>query len=179
MLYFNLFITFLMIGMFSFGGGYAIIPIIEREVLSHGWMSSQEFVDVIALAGMSPGPIATNSAVFVGYQIAGIPGAVISVIGIIIPSLIIILLIASFFSKIHNHSLVNSAFYGLKPIIAGLIIYSSIRFALSNNMLANFSMHTIGLFGIFLFSLFSLIKLKKHPVYVIFMSGLIGIAFYG
>jgi chromate transporter len=179
MLFFELFLTFLMIGSFSFGGGYAIIPVIEHEVLSHGWMTTQEFIDVIAIAGMSPGPVATNSAVLVGFNIAGIPGAIVSVLGMVLPSMIIILLIAGIFYKIHNHPLVFSAFYGLKPIITALIIYSSIRFALSNNMVHTISWHTISLFCIFAGALYALMKLKKHPIYVILMSGLVGIALYG
>lgn len=178
MILLELFTTFLLIGLFSFGGGYAIIPIIEREVVSHGWMTSQEIIDVIAVAGMSPGPIATNSAVFIGFQIAGFPGAIFSVLGMIIPPLIIVLLIASFFYKIHDHFLVNSAFYGLKPIIAGLIIFSSIRFAISNQMIQDLSWYTISLFAIFAVSLFALIKIKLHPLIIIIASGLVGIVLY-
>ena len=178
MILLELFKTFLFIGLFSFGGGYAIIPIIEREVVSQGWMTSQEMIDVIAVAGMSPGPIATNSAVFIGFQIAGFPGAISAVLGMIIPPLVIVLLIASFFYKIHRHHLVKSIFYGLKPIIAGLIIFSSIRFAISNQMMQGISWYTVSLFSIFAVSLFALMKFKVHPLFIIIASGLVGIAFY-
>lgn len=98
MILIDLFLTFFKIGLVSFGGGYAMIPVIEAEVVSkHDWMTTQEFTDVIAVASMSPGPIATNSAIFIGYNTAGLPGAIFSTIGSVLPSLIIILIIAMFF----------------------------------------------------------------------------------
>lgn len=169
-----------MIGFVSFGGGYAMIPVIKEEVVyHHGWMSPQVFTDVIAVAGMSPGPIATNTSIFVGYQVAGLPGAIISAIGMTLPSLIIILVVASFFYKVYKNKLVKSAFYGLRPIITGLIFYAAITFAVENGLVSSFSWHTFSLLAIFAGSLFALIKLKTHPILVILVSGLVGIAFYG
>src|SRR4051812_515512 len=107
----SLFITFFVIGFVSFGGGYAIIPVIEHEALRHGWMTSQQLIDIIAIAGMSPGPIATNTAVFIGFQTAGLWGAVISAIAITLPSIMIVFLIAMFFYKINDMPMVQSAFY--------------------------------------------------------------------
>lgn len=91
MILFELFWMFLLIGFVSFGGGYAMIPIIEIEVIKKGWMTTQEFTDVIAVAGMSPGPIATNSAIFVGYQVEGITGAIAAGLGMVIPSLLLVI----------------------------------------------------------------------------------------
>ncbi|OLO38035.1 chromate transporter [Alkalihalophilus pseudofirmus] len=178
MLLLELFKTFFVIGLVSFGGGYAMIPVIEREVTSRGWMTTQEFTDIIAIAGMSPGPIATNSAVFVGYQTAGIAGAVFSALGMILPSLIIILIVATFFYKSSKNRIVQSAFYGLRPSIVGLIIFAAIKFANSNHLIGSLTFYTLSLLGIFILSLYALIRLHVHPAYVIILSGLIGIALY-
>lgn len=167
-----------MIGFVSFGGGYAMIPVIEREVSQHGWMTTQEFTDVIAVAGMSPGPIATNSAIFVGYQTAGFSGAVASALGMVIPSLLIILVIATFFFKFNELRLVKAAFYGLRPIITGLIIYAALNFAISNNVIGEVSFQTISLLIIFGLSFFALMKLRMHPLYVIALAGLFGVVLY-
>ncbi len=174
----ELFITFIMIGSVSFGGGYAMIPLIEFEVTSKGWMTVQELTNVIAIAGMSPGPIATNSAIFVGYQTAALPGAIVSALGMITPSLVFVVLIASFFYKIHQNILVKSAFYGLRPIITGLIIYAALRFAISNGMTASFSPHVISMVIITAVSLFVMLRFRTHPAYVILMSGLVGVVLY-
>jgi chromate transporter len=131
----DLFFTFLLIGSVSFGGGYAMLPVIEHQVVDlHNWMTIKQFTDVIAVAGMSPGPIATNSAIFIGYKLAGLPGALISMAGMILPSLAIILVVAAFFYKVHDHHIVKSAFYGLRPIITGLIFYAALKFAVSNRI---------------------------------------------
>jgi chromate transporter len=91
MIYLSLLITFFKIGLFSFGGGYAMIPMIEREIESHGWLSPAEFIDIIAIAEMTPGPIAVNSATFVGFKTAGILGGLFATLGVALPSLLLIL----------------------------------------------------------------------------------------
>lgn len=174
----ELFYVFLMIGAVSFGGGYAMIPLIEHEVTSRGWMTTQALTDVIAVAGMSPGPIATNSAIFVGYQVSGIFGAIVSALGMILPSLLIVMLVASFFYKIDQNKLVQSAFYGLRPVITGLIVYAAIRFALSNEVIGEMNWHTISMMAITAGALFSLLKFRTHPLIVIIISGLVGVALY-
>nr|WP_275411189.1 chromate transporter [Bacillus sp. B15-48] len=174
-----MFYTFLMIGFVSFGGGYAMIPVIEMEVSKHGWMTTQELTDVIAIAGMSPGPIATNSAVIVGYTTAGLLGAVVSALGMVLPSLFLILLIATFFYRFSSNQTVQSMFYGLRPVVTGLIIYAAIKFALTNDVLSfTPSLHMGSLLVIFTLSLFALTKLNWHPVFVIILSGLVGVALY-
>ena len=95
----ELFITFLKIGFMSFGGGYAMIPIIQHEVEQHAWMTTEHFAQSVAVAGMAPGPIATNTATLIGYKADGIVGAIISTIGMVLPSLVIVLIISSFFYK--------------------------------------------------------------------------------
>jgi chromate transporter len=174
----HLFWLFFKVGCLSFGGGYAIIPILEREVTELGWMRHQEFTNAIAVAAMAPGPVANNAAVFIGYQQAGILGVIVSVAGIILPSLILLLLAAAFLYRIYQNGMVNAIFYGLKPVIMGLIAYAALRLGISNHIIGSISLHSLGLFFIFAFSLLALLKLRWHPVGVLLCSGLLGIVFY-
>lgn len=184
MILWKLFTTFLVIGAVSFGGGYSMIPVIEREVVwNHGWMSLPAFTDVIAVSGMSPGPIATNSAIFVGYRMAGVPGAIISTLGMVLPSLIMIVVVAAFFYKMKDSQFVKKGFYGLRPIITGLIFYAAIKFAIGNGVIPvnadGVNWETFGFIVIFGGSLLALIRYKVHPVTVIIVAGLTGAALFG
>jgi chromate transporter len=179
MLLLSLFLTFFLIGFVSFGGGYGMIPIIQAEAVNHHrWLTNTEFTDVIAIAGMSPGPIATNSAIIIGSGAAGFWGAVVSAVGMVLPSMMIILVIGMVFYKIQQNHLVKSAFYGLRPIITGLIVYSALIFAFHNGMVSSLSWHTWSQIIIFAGSLGALLFFRLHPVYVILLSGLVGIAIY-
>lgn len=176
----ELFSTFFLIGLFSFGGGYAIIPVIQTEVVErHGWMTAQQFSDIVAVAGMSPGPIATNSAIFVGYHQSGVMGAIVSAAGMVMPSLLLILAIGAVFYKFHKNFFVRSAFYGLRSVITALIVYAAILFAASNGFFASWSWHSASIVLIFAASLAALIYFRIHPVYVILLSGLVGVTLYG
>lgn len=180
MILWELFQTFLVIGFVSFGGGYAMMVPISHQVAAHGWMTSQEFADAFAVAGMSPGPIATNSAIFVGYRVAGIPGAVVSTLGMVLPSLILVLLIAAFFYRFHHNKWIQAAFYGLRAIITGLILYGAIRYGLENGILTMEITWTVWIsVAIFAASLYALFMKRMHPFYVIALSGLVGMAVYG
>ena len=171
----QLFILFFIIGTVSFGGGYAMLPVIEREVTSKGWITTTEYTEAVALAGMTPGSIASNSATIVGYKVAGIPGAIISSVAMSLPSLILILVIALFFYKLHSNKLVKSAFYGLRPIVTSLIIYAAIKLALSNGVIStSISWDMVSLLLIFGISLTSLLYFRVHPVIVILCAGIIG-----
>lgn len=119
----QLFLSFLKIGAFTFGGGYAMIPIIEREVIDRrGWIARADFLDLLTLAQSAPGPISLNTAVFVGYKLRGIGGALASIAGIVLPSFVIILLIALFFSEIRHNAWVDAAFKGMRPAVVALIV---------------------------------------------------------
>lgn len=180
MLLWELFQTFLVIGFVSFGGGYAMIPVIGHQVEAHQWMTVSEYADIIAVAGMSPGPTATNSAIFVGYRVDGLAGAVAAAAGMTLPSLLIILVVAAFFYKMHRNRYVKAAFYGLRPVVAGLILYGAVRFAASIGMLTGSLTWQAGApFLFFAASLIALTKFKMHPFYVIVLSGLAGAAIYG
>jgi len=102
MIYLKLLFTFFKIGLFSFGGGYAMIPMIEKEIEANKWLTSDEFVDIIAISEMTPGPISVNSATFVGYKTAGIFGGMFATLGVALPSLILILIISHFFLSLKN-----------------------------------------------------------------------------
>jgi chromate transporter len=179
MVLWQLFKTFFIMGFACFGGGYAMIPLIEKAVTEYGWMTAEKLTNMIAIAGMAPGPIATNSAILVGYATSGFMGALIAAIGILLPSIILVMIVATFFIKVHHNPTVHSMFYGLKPIVASLIIYAAIRFALSNNLVSiHVSFRSVSLVVIFGLSLFALLKLRWHPLYVILLSGLVGVALY-
>lgn len=119
----KLFTTFFKIGLFSFGGGFAMIPLIQREVIErHKWINSKDFVDMLVLAQSTPGPIAVNTAVFVGYKTAGIAGAVAATLGTVLPSFIAILLLALFFAEVRENRYVDAAFRAMRPAVVALIV---------------------------------------------------------
>ncbi len=119
----KLFTTFFKIGLFSFGGGFAMIPLIQREVIErHKWINSKDFVDMLVLAQSTPGPIAVNTAVFVGYKTAGIAGAVAATLGTVLPSFIVILLLALFFAEVRENRYVDAAFRAMRPAVVALIV---------------------------------------------------------
>ncbi len=119
----TLFGSFLKIGAFTFGGGYAMIPLIEREVIDRrGWIERREFLDLLTLAQSVPGPISLNTAVFVGYRLRGLRGAAASLLGTVLPSFVIILAIALFFAGIRDNHYIDAAFRGMRPAVVALII---------------------------------------------------------
>ena len=121
--YFELFCSFLKIGVFTFGGGYAMIPIIQAEVITRkGWIKEQEFLDLLTLAQSAPGPISLNTAVFVGYKMYGYRGALSSLLGVVLPSFTILLMVAIFFSQIRENPIVDAAFRGMQPIVVAIML---------------------------------------------------------
>ncbi len=119
----KLFWSFLKIGAFTFGGGFAMIPLIEREVIDrNGWIEKRNFLDLLTLAQSAPGPIALNMSVFVGYKMHGYTGALAAIIGTILPSFVIMLLIVVFFADFRYNPYVDAAFKGMRPVVVALII---------------------------------------------------------
>lgn len=178
MILWELFWSFFKIGFISFGGGYAMVPIIQHEVSIHHWMTDAQFAEGVALAGMAPGPIATNSAIYVGYHTAGVAGSVFAALGIILPSVIVIMLISAFFYKLHEHKMVKSVFYGLRPVIVALIFFAAYRLAISNPMIREISWHTLISVIIFVGAFIGMVRYRIHPLAIIVLSGLVGIAVY-
>lgn len=119
----QLFLTFLKIGAFTFGGGYAMIPLIQREMVENKkWINDKDISDIIAIAETTPGPIAINAATFVGYKISGIKGAIVATMGVMLPSFFIILLIAQIFRKYMDYEIVKNAFWGVRIAVIALML---------------------------------------------------------
>lgn len=136
MMFWKLFWTYVKIGTFTIGGGYAMLPLIEREVVDkHHWIDGQEFLDMIALAQAAPGLIAVNSAIFIGWKIYGWRGVVATVLGAVLPSFLIILLIAMVFRDIREYPMVEAIFKGVRPAVVALIVAAVIR--MSKNIFKN------------------------------------------
>ena len=120
-MYWTLFLAFMKIGMFTIGGGYAMLPLIQREVVDRGWMSKEEFIDIFSVAQSLPGIFAVNISIFVGYRLKKKLGGLVCALGTIMPSFVIILLIALFFTQVKDNVWVEKAFKGLRPAVVALI----------------------------------------------------------
>lgn len=163
----SLFITFLKIGAFTFGGGYAMIPIIEQEVIDrHGWIERQDFLDLLTLAQSAPGPIALNTAVFVGYKVNKFRGALSALLGIVIPSFLIILLVAMLFADIRHNPWVDAAFKGMRPAVVALIIFPVLK--LSQRM------HRL-MYLVIVATALAIWWLGWSPIYILLFAALCGI----
>ena len=175
-----LFLTFFKIGAFTFGGGYAMLPLIQAEVLSHGWLDAEKIINFIAVSESTPGPFAINTATYIGLETGGFLGAVCATLGVVLPSFIIILIVANFFEKFKTNKIVAGCMTGLKPAVIGLIgsavisigktvffkngvsfdIFSSVDFYIS-----------LGIFAVMTILAFK----KVHPILIICFSAVIGI----
>ncbi len=121
MIYIELFLTFLKIGAFTFGGGYAMLPLIQAEVKAHGWLSDAQLIDFIAVSESTPGPFAINVSTYVGMEAGGFFGAVCSTFGVVFPSFVIIIIVAKCYEKFRESRAVKGCMTGLKPCVVGLI----------------------------------------------------------
>ncbi|MFA9379676.1 MAG: chromate transporter [Acetanaerobacterium sp.] len=127
----QLFLSFMQIGLFSIGGGYAILPLIKEQVVdAHGWLTLNQFADVVAISQMTPGPIALNAATFVGIRLAGVSGAILATVGCILPSCIIVLVIARFYIKYRSFAVAQGVLDGLRPTVVALIATASLSILL-------------------------------------------------
>ena len=131
MIYLELFVSFLLIGFTSFGG-MSMIPLINDQMLSHGWMTSQEVADIVAIAEMTPGPLGLNCATFAGTRTAGILGALVASLGVITPSLTVTMLVAMFMAKFKESRLMDEALYGIRPVCIGMIFAVMIQQSMVN-----------------------------------------------
>ncbi|AIQ40787.1 chromate transporter [Paenibacillus sp. FSL R7-0297] len=174
----ELLLIFIRVGLVSFGGGYAVITLIQREVSDKGWMDSGAFQEIVALAGMAPGSIATNTATLIGYSQAGMGGAIAATAGIILPSLIIVICIAVFFLKLQSNEWVRASFYGLRPIVTGLILYAAVHFGFSGQSGSWLTWTMAGSLLICAGCLILVAKYKVHPFAVILLSAVAGIVIF-
>lgn len=169
---FKIFITFLKIGAFSFGGGLAMLTFIQKEIVhKHHWLTDKQFVDVVALAQMTPGPIAINSATFCGYKIGGVYGALAGSIGVTLVSFILITFLAKNILKYKDKPALKAIFIGLRPAVLALMISA----ALIIGKTALIDIKGVGIFII----IFGLIhKVKIHPITGIIISAIMGVLLY-
>lgn len=176
----QLFISFVQIGLFSIGGGMASMPLIQNQVVDlHHWLTLTEFTDLITIAEMTPGPIAINSATFVGIRIAGLQGAIIATIGCIFPSCIIVSTLAWIYMKYKDLNVIQGTLSGLRPAIVALIAsagLSILLLAIFGENGVTFNLESINFISVILFSmsLFVLRKWKPNPILVMMGSGFIG-----
>ena len=182
MLYLQLFYTFFKIGLFGFGGVYAMLSMIQGEVVTrYGWLTSQEFTDIVAISQMTPGPIGINSATYVGFTATGsVWGSIIATLAVVLPSFILMLAISKFFLKYQKHPVVEAVFSGLRPAVVGLL--ASAALVLMNA--ENFSSPKEDMYSfiisclIFLVAFIGTRKYKINPILMIVACGIAGLILY-
>lgn len=185
MIYLQLFWEFFQIGLFAVGGGMATLPFLQALAERTGWFNEQLIIDMIAVSESTPGPIGINMATYVGYNIAGIPGAILATLGETLPSLIIVILVSKSLAKFRSNPYVDAAFYGLRPAVTGLIAAAGMimlnacmlhwdLYKKSSALLDLFDLKKILFFVVIYFAIY---KFKKHPVLYIALSAIVGIIF--
>ena len=174
----QLLISYLKIGFFGFGGGYAMLSLIHSEVVvNNGWLTNGEFSDIIAISQMTPGPIALNSATYIGYEVAGVAGAVVATVAVCIPALTIMMLITRFFLKLHDNRYVASVVWCMRPVVVGMIASAALLLIFPHtddgrSFIDGWS------WAIFILTLAASAR-KVNPILLIVLSGVAGIVIYG
>ena len=178
MIYLQLFLAFLKIGAFTFGGGYAMLPLMQQEVLNHNWMGEEELLNFIAVAESTPGPVAINMATYIGIETAGFFGAVVATLGVVVPSFFVILLVAKFYSKYKESFVVKICLVGLRPVVVGLIAAAIISLGSKVFMPNGISLDAFGywfIVSVLIFALVVYLAFKKvNPIYLILISATLG-----
>ncbi len=174
----KLFLTFLKVGAFSFGGGYAMLPLIRKEIveISH-WLTPSEFNDIIGISQATPGPIAINSATYVGFKTAGVIGSIAATLGVVTVSFILVLIASHYMEQFKTNRYFNAALLGMRPALIGLIL--SAAFSSAGDVYLPISPDSIKAIIIGLITIFLLVKTKIHPILVIVLSAVLGFLFYG
>ncbi len=180
-LYLNLFWEFFKTGLFSVGGGLATIPFLMEMGEKFGWFSSEELSNMIAVSESTPGPIGINMATYVGHEVAGIPGALLATMALVLPSIVVILIIAGFLQKFKDNKLVKDTFYVLRPAVVGMLgvslttmITPLVYISGAATLLQSINYKAIILFGLLMFGI---LKFKKHPILYIAIGAVVGIIF--
>ncbi|MBU3190684.1 chromate transporter [Clostridium bowmanii] len=169
----KIFLSFLKIGAFSFGGGYAMLPLIQREIVnSNTWITYKEFIDIIGISQMTPGPIAINSATFVGFKVSGVLGSISATLGVVSFSFILVSIANHYIVKFKQSYIMKAALAGMRPALIGLIV--SVFLSMGKESYKDIKSVVIGIIILGL-----LLTDKLHPILVIVISGVLGIVFYG
>lgn len=173
-IYWQLFCVYTKIGIFGFGGGYAMLSLIQHEVVErHQWLTPQQFTDIVAISQMTPGPIGINSATYIGYTATGsVWGSVIATFAVCFPSFLLVLLISYFYGKFKTNKYVAAAFSGLRPMTVGLIAAAGLMLMNQENFIDYKSVL------IFIAAFALTWRYKIHPIPVICLSGLVGLIIY-
>ena len=180
MIFLELFWTFFKIGAFTFGGGYAMLPLVQAEVAAKGWMAGEALVNFIAVSESTPGPFAVNMATYVGNVMGGIPGAVCATLGVVLPSFVIILAVARCYDRFRRSRIVSGCMSGLKPAVVGMIgaalVSTGRTVFFPMGMSADVFTGAAFYVSIALFALCAALAFrKKHPIFIICLSGVLGV----
>ncbi|RKI89636.1 chromate transporter [Parablautia intestinalis] len=184
MIYLELLWSFFQIGLFSIGGGYAAMPLIQNQVVdAHPWLTMTQFADIMTIAEMTPGPIAINSATFVGIQVAGIPGAIIATIGCILPSCVIVITLAYIYYRFRGLKMVQGVLAGLRPAVVAMIASAGITLvimAFYGERTLPVDLGVINIISVMIFAAGFLVlrKWKVNPIYVMLGAGAAGVLLY-
>lgn len=165
----EIFLVFAKVGAFTIGGGYAMIPIIQREMSTRGWIDDSELPDIIALAQSAPGVMAVNMSIFAGYKLRGTKGSIVATLGSITPSFVAILLIAMLFANFKDNDIVIRIFKGIRPAVVSLILVPMINMAKKNN-------HSWWAWLISMAALFGVAFLNISPVYILLVTIVLALA---
>lgn len=182
MIYINLFFTFLKIGAFTFGGGYAMLPLIRASITENNWMDDDQILNFIAVSESTPGPFAINVSTYVGMEAGGIFGSVLATLGVVLPSFIIILIVAKFYDKFKTNKYVQGAMSGLKPAVIGFIATAVLSTGITVFFPTGIKLEVMGTFAfitsVIIFVSMLILALKKvHPIIIIGISAAAGIAY--
>jgi chromate transporter len=174
----QLFVSYLKIGFFGFGGGYAMLSLIHSEVVvRNAWITNGQFSDIVAISQMTPGPIAINSATYIGYEVAGVWGSVVATISVCLPALTLMMLITRFFMRLHDNRYVSGAIAGMRPVVIGMIAAAALMliFPRDDDGRSFIDIWSWMIFGVTLLCS----ALKVNPIVLIVLSGIAGIVIYG
>ncbi len=178
----SLLLTFAKIGILGFGGGYAMIPLIQHEIAQYGWLTSAEFADIVAVSQMTPGPVGVNAATFIGIRAAGLPGALAATIGLLLPSLFIVSIAAHMVQKFKENAILSAILSGIRPAAIGLIGSAVMFFATMSVFSGDIREGEFGIslqgLGIFLIVLVLNKRFKLHPIYCVILSAALGILLF-
>ncbi len=173
-----LFISYLKIGFFGFGGGYAMLSLIHSEVVvRNGWITNGEFTDIVAISQMTPGPIAINSATYIGYEVAGIFGSVVATVAVCLPAMTLMMLITHFFLRLEHNRYVRGVVMGMRPVVVGMIASAALLLILPHDTEGQ---SFIDGWSWAIFAIALLLSARKlNPILLIVASGVAGVLIYG